>query len=121
MSQDQSDSESLSVKNPLTSETVCEDSKINLDQNTQVPERENVSDSGGLTTQQNTVDFRNDLKVMGSLLMQEQTNQNVASPQVLLPFLQNICSQVNHLRLKDGDRHLSKNTVTKEEGIQAVR
>ncbi|XP_032046889.1 ATPase PAAT isoform X1 [Aythya fuligula] len=121
MSQDQSASESLSVKNPLTSETVCEDSKINLDQNAQVPERENVSDSGGLTTQQNTVDFRNDLKVMGSLLMQEQTNQNVASPQVLLPFLQNICSQVNHLRLKDGDRHLSKNTVTKEEGIQAVR
>ncbi|XP_066856589.1 ATPase PAAT isoform X2 [Anser cygnoides] len=120
MSQDQSASAPLSVKNPLTSETVCEDSKINLDQNTQVPERENTSDSGGLTTQQNTADFRNDLKVMGSLLMQEQTNQNVASPQVLLPFLQNICSQVNHLRLKDGDRHLSKNTVTKEEGIQAV-
>ncbi|XP_075011338.1 ATPase PAAT isoform X1 [Calonectris borealis] len=119
---DQSASEPLPVKNHLTSETVYEDLKISCDLNTQVPERGSTADSEGLTTQQNTVNLRNDFKVMGSSHMQEQVSEtpNVANPQVLLPFLQNLCSQVNHLRLKDGDRHFGKNAVTKEEGIQCV-
>ncbi|KAF1506712.1 hypothetical protein FQV18_0004779, partial [Eudyptula minor novaehollandiae] len=97
---DQSASEPLPVKNHLTSETVYEDLFLSCDLNTQVPERGN-SDSERLTTQQNTVDLRNDFKVIGSLHMQEQVSEtpNVANPQVLLPFLQNLCSQVNHLRL----------------------
>ncbi|KAM7103131.1 ATPase PAAT [Ciconia maguari] len=117
---DQSASEPLPVKNHLTSETVCED--LSRDLNMQAPERGNTSDSERLTTQQNRVDLRNDFKVMGSLHMQEQVNEttSVANPQVLLPFLQNLCSQVNHLRLKDGDKHFGKNAVTKEEGIQCV-
>ncbi|KAM6090099.1 ATPase PAAT [Theristicus caerulescens] len=121
-SQDQSAGEPLPVKNHLTSETVYEDLKISRDLNTQVPERGNTSDSERLTTQQNTIDLRNDFKVMGSLHTQEQASEtpNVANPQVLLPFLQNLCSQVNHLRLKDGDRHFGKNAVTKEEGVQCV-
>ncbi|XP_009585546.1 PREDICTED: uncharacterized protein C10orf88 homolog, partial [Fulmarus glacialis] len=119
---DQSASEPLRVKNHLTSETVYEDLKISRDLNTQVPEKGNTSDSEGLTTQQNTINLRNDFKVMGSSHMQEQVSEtpNVANPQLLLPFLQNLCSQVNHLRLKDGDRHFGKNAVTKEEGIQCV-
>ncbi|XP_029886654.1 ATPase PAAT isoform X2 [Aquila chrysaetos chrysaetos] len=119
---DQSASEPLPVKKQLTSETIYEDIKISHDLNTQVPERGNTFDSDRLTTQQNTVDLRNDFKVMGSLHMQEQVSEtpNVANPQVLLPFLQNLCSQVNRLRLKDGDRHFGKNAVTKEEGIQCV-
>uniref|UniRef100_A0A8B9MPM1 Chromosome 10 open reading frame 88 n=1 Tax=Accipiter nisus TaxID=211598 RepID=A0A8B9MPM1_9AVES len=119
---DQSVSEPLPVKKQLTSETICEDVKISHDLNTQVPERGNTFDSDGLTPQQNTVDLRNDFKVMRSLHMQEQVSEtpNVANPQVLLPFLQNLCSQVNRLRLKDGDRHFGKNAVTKEEGIQCV-
>ncbi|XP_009474050.1 PREDICTED: uncharacterized protein C10orf88 homolog, partial [Nipponia nippon] len=119
---DQSASEPLPVKNHLTSETVYEDLKISRDLNTQVPERGNTSDSERLATQQNTVDLRNDFQVMGSLHMQEPVSEtpNVANPQVLLPFLQNLCSQVNHLRLKDGDRHFGKKAVTKEEGIQCV-
>ncbi|XP_069653266.1 ATPase PAAT isoform X2 [Haliaeetus albicilla] len=119
---DQSASEPLPVKKQLTSETIYEDVKISHDLNTQVPERGNTFDSDRLTTQQNTVDLRNDFKVMGSLRMQEQVSEtpNVANPQVLLPFLQNLCSQVNRLRLKDGDRHFGKNAVTKEEGIQCV-
>lgn len=118
---DQSASEPLPVKNHLTSETVYEDLFLSCDLNTQVPERGN-SDSERLTTQQNTVDLRNDFKVIGSLHMQEQVSEtpNVANPQVLLPFLQNLCSQVNHLRLKDGNRHFGKNAVTKEEGIQCI-
>ncbi|KFV51834.1 Uncharacterized protein C10orf88, partial [Tyto alba] len=119
---DQSASEPLPVKNHSTSETVYEHLKISHDPNVQVPERGNASDSERLTTQQNTVDLRNYLKVMGSLHMQEQVSKtpNVANPQVLLPFLRNLCSQVNHLRLKDGDRHYGKNAVTKEEDIQCV-
>ncbi|XP_075360504.1 ATPase PAAT isoform X1 [Mycteria americana] len=118
---DQSASEALPVKNHLTSETVCED-LISRDLNTQVPERGNTSDSERLTTQQNRVDLRNYFKVMGSLHMQEEVSEtpSVANPQVLLPFLQNLCSQVNHLRLKDGDKHFGKNAVTKEEGVQCV-
>ncbi|KAM9285070.1 ATPase PAAT [Morus bassanus] len=119
---DQSASEPLPVKNHLTSETVCEDLKISCDLNTQVPKRGNASDSERLTTQQNTVDLRNDFEVMGSLHKQEQASEtpNAANPQVLLPFLQNLCSQVNHLRLKDGDRHFGKKAATKEEGVQCV-
>ncbi|XP_055576179.1 ATPase PAAT isoform X1 [Falco cherrug] len=121
-SRDQSAAEPVPVKNHLTSETVYEHLKISHDLNSQVPERGNTLDSERLAAQQNTVDLRNDFKVMGSLHMQEQASKppNVAVPQVLLPFLQNLCSQVNHLRLKDGDRHFGKNAVTKEEGIQCV-
>ncbi|XP_026707358.1 uncharacterized protein C10orf88 homolog [Athene cunicularia] len=119
---DHSASEPLPVKNHLTSETVYEDLKISHDRNAQVPERGNAFESERLTTQQNTVDLRNDFKVIGSLHIQEQVSKtpNVANPQVLLPFLRNLCSQVNHLRLKDGDRHYGKNAVTKEEGIQCI-
>ncbi|XP_008926743.3 uncharacterized protein C10orf88 homolog [Manacus vitellinus] len=115
-------SEPLPVKNHLTSETVYKDLKISRDLNTEVPERGSTFDSERLAAQQNAVDLRNDLKVMGSLHVQEQGSEtpNVANPQVLLPFLQNLCSQVSHLRLKDGERQLRKSSVAKEEGIQCV-
>ncbi|XP_032551277.1 ATPase PAAT isoform X1 [Chiroxiphia lanceolata] len=115
-------SEPLPVKNHLTSETVYKDLKISRDLNTEVPERGNTFDSGRLAAQQNAVDVRNDLKVVGSLHVQEQGSEtpNAANPQVLLPFLQNLCSQVSHLRLKDGERQLRKTSVAKEEGIQCV-
>ncbi|XP_033917945.1 ATPase PAAT isoform X2 [Melopsittacus undulatus] len=119
---DPSASETLPVKNHLTSDTEHEDLKISHDLSTQVPERENTSDSEILSTQQSTVDLGDDFKVVGSLPMnqQESGTPNVATPQVLLPFLQNLCTQVNHLRLKDGNRHSSKHAVAKEEGIQCV-
>ncbi|XP_009877103.1 PREDICTED: uncharacterized protein C10orf88 homolog, partial [Apaloderma vittatum] len=119
---DRSASEPSSVKNYLTSETVYDDLEISHDLNTQVPERGDTFDSERLTTQQNTVDLRKYFQVVGSLHMQEQVSEtpNVANPQVLLPFLQNLCSQVNHLRLKDGNRRFGKNPVTKEEGVQCV-
>uniref|UniRef100_H1A5B3 Uncharacterized protein n=1 Tax=Taeniopygia guttata TaxID=59729 RepID=H1A5B3_TAEGU len=115
-------SEPLPVKNHLTSEAVFKDLKITRDLNSEVPERENTLDSERLPTQQNAVDFRNDLKVMGSLQVQQQAGEtpNVANPQVLLPFLQNLCTQVNHLRLKDGERHLGKSAVAKAEGVQSA-
>lgn len=119
-SPDQPASEPLPVKNHVTSETAYEDLKSSHDLNAEIPEGGNSSDSQRLTTQQNTVDLRHYFKAMGSLHTQEQASEtpSVANPQVLLPFLQNLCSQVNHLRLKDGDRRFGKNAVTKEEGIQ---
>ncbi|KAM4897102.1 ATPase PAAT [Sylvia borin] len=111
---------SLPVKNHLTSEAVYKDLKITRDLNSEVPERGNALDSERLPTQQNAVDLRNDLKV--TLQMQQQAGEspNVANPQVLLPFLQNLCTQVNHLRLKDGERHLGRSAVAKEEPAQSA-
>ncbi|OPJ84107.1 hypothetical protein AV530_015605 [Patagioenas fasciata monilis] len=119
-SPDQPASEPLPVKNHLTSEIAYEDLKTGHDLNTQVPKGGNTSDSERLTTQQNTVDLRSYFKAMGSLHTEEQASEtpSVANPQVLLPFLQNLCSQVNRLRLKDGGRRFGKNVGTKEEGIQ---
>ncbi|XP_066046869.1 ATPase PAAT [Chamaea fasciata] len=113
---------SLPVKNHLTSEAVYKDVKITRDLNSEVPERGNALDSERLPTQQNAADLRNDLKVMGSLQVQQQAGEtpNVANPQVLLPFLQNLCTQVNHLRLKDGERHLGRSAVAKEEAVQSA-
>ncbi|XP_048167690.1 ATPase PAAT isoform X1 [Corvus hawaiiensis] len=115
-------SEPLPVKNHLTSEALYKDLRITRDLNSEVPERGNTLDSERLPTQQNAVDLRNDLKAVGSLQVQEQAGEtpNVANPQVLLPFLQNLCTQVNHLRLKDGERHIGKRAVAKEEGVQCV-
>uniref|UniRef100_A0A8C3H3N8 Uncharacterized protein n=1 Tax=Corvus moneduloides TaxID=1196302 RepID=A0A8C3H3N8_CORMO len=115
-------SEPLPVKNHLTSEALYKDLRITRDLNSEVPERGNILDSERLPTQQNAVDLRNDLKAVGSLQVQEQAGEtpNVANPQVLLPFLQNLCTQVNHLRLKDGERHLGKRAVAKEESVQSV-
>uniref|UniRef100_A0A803VNP2 Chromosome 10 open reading frame 88 n=1 Tax=Ficedula albicollis TaxID=59894 RepID=A0A803VNP2_FICAL len=115
-------SEPLPVKNHLTSEAVQKDLKVTRDLSSEVPERGNTLDSERLSTQQNAVDLRNDLKVMGSLQVQQQGGDtpNVANPQVLLPFLQNLCTQVSHLRLKDGEKHLGKSAVAKEEGVQSA-
>lgn len=114
--------EPLPVKNHLTSEALYKDLRITRDLNSEVPERGNTWDSERLPAWQNAVDLRNDLKAVGSLQVQEQEGEtpNVANPQVLLPFLQNLCTQVNHLRLKDGERHLGKRAVAKEEGVQSV-
>nr|XP_014128095.1 uncharacterized protein C10orf88 homolog [Zonotrichia albicollis] len=115
-------SEPLPVKNHLTSEAVYRDVKITRDLNSELPETGNTLDSERLPTQQNAADLRNDLKVMGSLHMQQQAGEtpNLANPQVLIPFLQNLCTQVNHLRLRDGERHLGKSAVAKEETAQSA-
>ncbi|XP_054238573.1 ATPase PAAT [Indicator indicator] len=123
ISQDQASGEPFPVRNHSTGETGSEGLKTS-DMNTQLPEGEKTSDSEGLatqlTTQQNTVDLRSYCKALGSLGTQKQVSDlpRVANPQVLLPFLQNLCSQVNHLRLKDSDRQLGRSAVTREEGVQ---
>ncbi|XP_051472782.1 ATPase PAAT isoform X2 [Apus apus] len=119
---DQPAREPLPVQNDATSETACEDLKTRSDLSTQVPERGNALESDRLSLHPNPSDLRSYLKVMGSLHVQAQASEppSVAHPQVLLPFLHNLCSQVNHLRLKDGERQFGKSAVAKEESIHCV-
>ncbi|XP_069719895.1 ATPase PAAT isoform X2 [Phaenicophaeus curvirostris] len=112
--------EPFPVKNHVTSETENKDVQKSHHQNMCVPERGSASAAERLTAQQNTPGLRDSVKVMGYLNMQEQVSATLAvpDPQVLLPFLQSLCSQVTHLRLRGGDRPSEKSTATKEEGIQ---
>lgn len=119
----QSSNAPFPLKSCLTTETIFEDLKTHTDVNTQIPGRENIPDLERLKTmQQNTPLPGNDFKVMLSSFMQEQAsvNPNMPSSGLLLPFLQNLCSQVNHLQLDDGNKRFEKNTVAKGEGIQTV-
>ncbi|KFO75571.1 Uncharacterized protein C10orf88, partial [Cuculus canorus] len=112
--------EPLPVRNHVTSEIEHKDLQRSHHQNTCIPERGSASAAERLTAQQNAAGLRNSLIAMESLHVQGQasTAPVVADPQVLLPFLQSLCTQVNHLRLKGGDRPSGKSAVTKEEGIQ---
>ncbi|XP_039336671.1 ATPase PAAT isoform X2 [Mauremys reevesii] len=119
----QSSNAPFPLKSCLTTETIFEDLKTHTDVNTQIPGRENIPDLERLKTmQQNTPLPGNDFKVMLSSFMQEQAsvNPNMPSSGLLLPFLQNLCSQVNHLQLDDGNKRFEKSTVAKGEGIQTV-
>ncbi|TFK07856.1 WD repeat-containing protein 96 [Platysternon megacephalum] len=116
----QSSNAPFPFKSCLTTETVFEDLKTHTDVNTG---RENIPDLERLKTmQQSTPLPGNDFKVKLSSLMQEQAsaNSNMPSSGLLLPFLQNLCSQVNHLQLDDGNKHFEKSTIAKGEGIQTV-
>uniref|UniRef100_A0A8C8VMY8 Chromosome 10 open reading frame 88 n=1 Tax=Pelusios castaneus TaxID=367368 RepID=A0A8C8VMY8_9SAUR len=120
---DQSSNAVFPLKSCLTTEPVFEDLKTRTDMNTWIPGRENIPDPERLKNmQQSTLLPGNDFKVMVSSLKQEQTSENPNMPNsgLLLPFLQNLCSQVNHLRLDDGNKYFEKNTVAKEEGIQTA-
>ncbi|XP_023959338.2 ATPase PAAT isoform X3 [Chrysemys picta bellii] len=119
----QSSNAPFPFKSCLTTETVLEDLKTHTDVNTRIPGRENIPDLERLKTmQQSTPLPGNDFKVTLSSLMQEQTsaNSNMPSSGLLLPFLQSVCSQVNHLQLDDGNKHFAKSTIAKGEGIQTV-
>ncbi|KAM9133018.1 ATPase PAAT isoform 1-T1 [Pangshura tecta] len=119
----QSSSTPFPLKSCLTTETVFEDLKTHTDVNTKIPGRESIPDLERLKTmQQSTPLPGNDFKVMLSSFMQEQAsvNPNMPSSGLLLPFLQNLCSQVNNLQLEDGNKRFEKSTVAKREGIQSI-
>nr|XP_025033786.1 uncharacterized protein C10orf88 homolog [Pelodiscus sinensis] len=110
-------------KSSLSTETVCEDLKTHTDMNPRIPGTENILDLERFKTmQQSTPLPGNDYKAMVSSLIQEQAsgNPNMCSSGLLLPFLQNLCGQVNHLRVDDGNKHFEKSTITKECLSQAV-
>uniref|UniRef100_A0A8D0HAD8 Chromosome 10 open reading frame 88 n=1 Tax=Sphenodon punctatus TaxID=8508 RepID=A0A8D0HAD8_SPHPU len=110
----------LSLKTCLTTGVVLEDLNKYSDMDTKIassPDTERLQ-----ILQQTTVIPRNDFKVMVSTLLQEQASENPNMPNsgLLLPFLQNLCGQVNHLRLNDKSKHLESSTMAKEKDIQNI-
>ncbi|XP_027695579.1 uncharacterized protein C10orf88 homolog [Vombatus ursinus] len=108
-------------KSGLTSGAINEDIKAYIDKNTELPARGNIPDLEEYkSTQQNSILPENDLKFVVSSWLQKKANDNSNIPSSeLLPFLQNLCSQVNHLRV--GDKNKPQGNSTKpNEGIVSI-
>ncbi|KAM9066972.1 ATPase PAAT [Sarcophilus harrisii] len=118
---DKSSSTSFPLKSGLTSGAVTEDIKAYTDKNTELPARGNIGSIPDLeeckSVQQNNLLPENDLKFVVSSWLQKKANDNSNIPSSeLLPFLQNLCSQVNHLRV--GDKNKPQGNTTKpNEGV----
>ncbi|KAM5243332.1 ATPase PAAT-like isoform 5-T5 [Hipposideros larvatus] len=92
----------------LTAGNVTEDLKASIDKSAQPP-------GGGTSTNleecnivpQNQALFENDLKNVVSSFLPKKAGDNSSIPKSeLLPFLQSLCSQVNHLRAGHNSEHL---------------
>ncbi|KAM5272221.1 ATPase PAAT [Ctenodactylus gundi] len=85
----------------LTSANVTENLKALIDKSTQSPGEGNATnrDEGRLVPQNHCL-LQNDLKnAVSSFLPKKAIDNSNMSNSELLPFLQNLCSQVNHLRV----------------------
>nr|XP_019570497.1 PREDICTED: uncharacterized protein C10orf88 homolog [Rhinolophus sinicus] len=98
---DKSSATPFPFRTGLTSGNVAEDLKASMDKSTQPP-------GGGSSTNleackivpQNHSLLENDLKTAVSSFLPKKATDNSSIPKSeLLPFLQNLCSQVNHLRV----------------------
>nr|XP_020819841.1 uncharacterized protein C10orf88 homolog isoform X2 [Phascolarctos cinereus] len=118
---DKSSTTPFRFKSGLTSGVVTEDIKAYIDRNTELPARGNIPDLEEYKSiQQNNILPENDLKFVVSSWLQKKANDNSNIPSSeLLPFLQNLCSQVNHLRV--GDKNKPQGNSTKpSEGIVSI-
>ncbi|XP_044518549.1 ATPase PAAT [Gracilinanus agilis] len=116
---DKSSTPSFSCKFGLTSGAVTEDIKAYMDKNTELSARGNIGNiqypEENKTIQQNKILPENDLKFLISSWLQKKANDNSNTPSSeLLPFLQNLCSQVNHLRVGDKNKPQGNNTKPNE-------
>ncbi|XP_004374973.1 uncharacterized protein C10orf88-like isoform X1 [Trichechus manatus latirostris] len=105
----------------LTSGKVTEDLKACIDKNTQPPGGGNTTNlSACESVPQSHTLLEDDLKNLVSSFLPKKTSDNSNIPNSeLLPFLQNLCSQVNHLRVGNNTEWQEK--VTKPgEGIVGV-
>ncbi|XP_037660779.1 ATPase PAAT [Choloepus didactylus] len=98
---DKSSSTPSPFRSGLTSGKVTEDLKAYIDKNTQPPDGGSFTnlDECKIVPQNHTL-LEKDLKNSGSSFLPKKGNCNSNIPKSeLLPFLQNLCSQVNHLRV----------------------
>ncbi|XP_043842611.1 ATPase PAAT [Dromiciops gliroides] len=121
---DKSSTIPLPFKSGLTSGAVTEEIKAYIDKNTELPIRGNIGSIPDLeeckSIQQNNILPENDLKILVSSWLQKKANDNSNIPSSeLLPFLQNLCSQVNHLRVGDKNKPQGNNTKPNE-GIISI-
>ncbi|XP_036591125.1 ATPase PAAT [Trichosurus vulpecula] len=108
-------------KSGLTSGAVTEDIKAYIDKSTGLPARGSIPDLEECKSiQQNSILPENDLKFVVSSWLQKKANDNSNIPSSeLLPFLQNLCSQVNHLRVGEKNKPQGNNTKPNE-GIVSI-
>ncbi|XP_003419709.1 ATPase PAAT-like [Loxodonta africana] len=105
----------------LTSGKATEDLKAYIDKNTQPPDEGNITNlnSCGSVLQSRGL-LEDDLKTLVSSFLPKKASDNSNIPNSeLLPFLQNLCSQVNHLHVGNNPEWQEK--ITKPgEGIVGV-
>ncbi|XP_069316747.1 ATPase PAAT [Eulemur rufifrons] len=118
---DKSSSTPFPFRTGLMSGNVTENLKAYMDESTQPPGQGNTTNlSECKIMPQNHSLLANDLKNAVSSLLPKKTidNSNIPNSE-LLPFLQNLCSQVNHLRV--GHKAEWQENITKpSEGIVGV-
>ncbi|XP_058154170.1 ATPase PAAT [Dasypus novemcinctus] len=108
-------------KSGLISGKMTEDLKVYIDKNTQPPDGGNITnlDEHKIMPQNHAL-LENDLKNSGSSFLPKKGNCNSNIPKSeLLPFLQNLCSQVNHLHVGH-NTEWQENIIKPGEGIVGV-
>ncbi|XP_072480859.1 ATPase PAAT [Notamacropus eugenii] len=118
---DKSSTTPFPFKSGLTYGAVSEDIKAYIDRNMELSARGNIPDLEECKSiQQNSILPENDLKFVVSSWLQKKANDNSNVPSSeLLPFLQNLCSQVNHLRVGDKNKPQG-NSAKPSEGIVSI-
>ncbi|XP_076982427.1 ATPase PAAT isoform X2 [Tamandua tetradactyla] len=105
----------------LATGKMTEDLKAYIDKNTQPHDGGNISnlDEHKIVPQNHNF-LENDLKNSGSSFLPKKGNCNSGIPTTeLLPFLQNLCCQVNHLRVGH-NTNWQENTTKPGEGIVGI-
>ncbi|XP_006143992.1 uncharacterized protein C10orf88 isoform X1 [Tupaia chinensis] len=118
---DKSSSTPFPFRTGLTSGSITENLKAYIDKSTQPPGEGNTTnlDECKIVPQNHSL-LENDLKnaVSSFLPKKGSDNSNIPNSE-LLPFLQNLCSQVNHLRVGH-NAEWQENTAKPREGIVGV-
>ncbi|KAM6182935.1 ATPase PAAT-like isoform 2-T2 [Erethizon dorsatum] len=104
----------------LTSANITENLKAFIDKSTQPPDEGNKNHDDCKIVPQNHCFLENDLKNAVSSFLPKKASDNSNIPNSeLLPFLQNLCSQVNHLRVGHNAKS-QEHTSKPREGIVGV-
>ncbi|XP_004838830.1 uncharacterized protein C10orf88 homolog [Heterocephalus glaber] len=104
----------------LTSSKMTENLKAFIDKSTQPLDEENTTNHECKIVPQNHCLLENDLKnAVSSFLPKKASDNSNMSNSELLPFLQNLCSQVNHLRVGHTAKS-QEHTSKPREGIVGV-
>lgn len=104
----------------LTSANMTENLKTFIDKSTQPPDEGNTTNHEECKIVSQNHCLKNDLKnaVSSFLPKKASDNSNISSSE-LLPFLQNLCSQVNHLRVGHNAKS-QEHTSKPHEGVVGV-
>ncbi|KAF7239244.1 hypothetical protein EYD10_14084 [Varanus komodoensis] len=103
--------------------TVIEDLKLHTKMNKHASSMENMFVPPGLQTPQSfAVVPQSNAKGLASSFLQDQGKENPSMPNstLLLPLLQTVCGQVNHLRIDERSKQYESNSGSEDRGIQSI-